>query len=102
MSVIAKASNNDGQFQAGRPGVYHTRSTSSSSAQSAAVGPGTTLVWLKTNKACHIKFGADPTATTSHFQLPADEWWSFSILPGEKIAAIRVSEDGTLLINEAE
>lgn len=42
-------------------------------AQSAAFNAKTTFVRLQSDAACSVKFGADPTATTSDQRLAADQ-----------------------------
>lgn len=63
-----------------------------SSAQTVAITTGSGLIRIAT-KGCeaHIKFGANPTATTSDVLLPPDHVEIFSFKSGEKIAFIRSS-----------
>lgn len=70
--------------------VVYTVGTSSS--QSSAIITGSGLVRIAT-KACeaHIKFGANPTATTSDVLIPANWVEIFSFKSGDKIAFIRSS-----------
>jgi hypothetical protein len=69
------------------PLVY---SVGTSSAQSAVIVTGSGLVRIA-SKACeiHIKFGANPTATTSDILIPPNWVEIFSFKSGDKIAFIR-------------
>jgi hypothetical protein len=60
----------------------------SSSAQSSAIITGSGLVRLSTTGHCHIKFGANPTATEEDLLLPPDYVEIFAFKSGEKIAFI--------------
>jgi hypothetical protein len=60
----------------------------SSSAQSSAIITGSGLVRLSTTGHCHIKFGANPTATEEDLLLPPDHVEVFSFISGQKIAFI--------------
>ena len=68
--------------------VVYTVGTSSS--QSSAIITGSGLIRIAT-KACeaHIKFGANPTATTSDVLIPANWVEIFSFKSGDKVAFIR-------------
>ena len=69
------------------PLVY---SVTTSSTQSAVIVTGSGLVRIAT-KTCeaHIKFGANPTATTSDILIPPNWVEIFSFKSGDKIAFIR-------------
>jgi len=69
------------------PLVY---SVGNSSAQSAIIVTGSGLVRIST-KSCeaHIKFGANPTATTSDLLIPPNWVEIFAFKSGDKIAFIR-------------
>ena len=71
------------------PVVY---TVSTSSAQSVPIITGSGLVRIA-SKACeiHIKFGANPTATTSDILIPPNHVEIFSFKSGDKIAFIRSS-----------
>lgn len=77
---------------------------STSSAQSAAFGSATSMVRVIATKACHINFGADPTAaaagSTSIYLAPSVAE-HFLVTPAHKVAVIRDAEDGNLFITEA-
>jgi hypothetical protein len=60
----------------------------SSSAQSSAIITGSGLVRLSTTGHCHIKFGANPTATEEDLLLPPDHVEVFTFISGQKIAFI--------------
>ncbi len=72
----------------------------SSAAVSNAFGSGTEFLRVVSTTNCHITFAATPTATTSLAYLPAGEIEIIKVSPGEKIAAIRTSGDGTLYATE--
>jgi len=84
-----------------RHGTTQTISVASSSAAvSNAFGDGTHYVRVVSTTNCHITFAASPTATTSHGYVPAGEVEIIKVSPGEKMAAIRNSADGTLYCTE--
>ena len=60
----------------------------SSSAQSSAIVTGSGLVRLSTTGHCHIKFGANPTATEEDLLLPPDHVEFFTFISGQKVAFI--------------
>ena len=63
-----------------------THDVGSSSAQSSAIITGSGLVRIATTTHCHIKFGANPTATEEDILLPADHVEIFAFKSGDKIA----------------
>ena len=65
-----------------------------------AVGAGTYRVRVVVTTAAYILIAKDPTATTAHVYMPADRPEYFNIRPGEKVSAIRVTNDGTLYVSE--
>jgi hypothetical protein len=73
---------------------------SSSAATTNGVGPDVHVVRLIATKACYVAFGAAPTATTSNMYLAPNREEYFTIKPGQKVAAIRESEDGSLNVTE--
>ena len=84
-----------------RHGTTQTISVASSSAAvSNAFGSGPEFLRVVSTPNCHITFATSPTATTSLAYLPAGEIEIFKVSPGEKIAAIRNSADGTLYATE--
>jgi hypothetical protein len=58
----------------------------STSAQSAAFNAGTRIVTVQSDEAVHVTFGANPTATTSHFKIGAGETHDFGVAAGDKMA----------------
>lgn len=58
--------------------------------QSDTFNANTRFVMVHTDAACHVKFGAGPTATTSNQRLPADATIFFGVDPTKslKISAI--------------
>jgi hypothetical protein len=61
---------------------------SGTSAQSAAFAAGTSLVRVHTDATCSVEFGSNPTATTNHLRMAADQTEYFAVVPGTKIAVI--------------
>ena len=102
MSRSVFASNRD-SFQAIYPGASQKVSIGASSAQSASVGSGTTVVELFATTDCWVSFGASPTAVASpgsSFFLAAGLFKYYGIQPGAKIAVIQESSSGDLHIIE--
>jgi hypothetical protein len=94
MAQITHITNLDPDFT---PLVY---TVGTSSSQSAVIVTGSGLIRIAT-KACeaHIKFGANPTATTSDVLMPPDHVEIFSFKSGDKIAFIRsASSSGDISI----
>ena len=84
-----------------RHGTTQTISVASASVPTNdAFGASTEYVRVVSTVNCHITFGGSPTATTSLPYLPAGEIEIIKVSPGEKIAAIRNSADGTLFCTE--
>jgi hypothetical protein len=73
---------------------------SGTSAQSAATGGSTGYVRLLATTLCHIRGGANPTATTSNMPLAPYVPEYIMLTPGHKIAVIQNSAAGTLYITE--
>lgn len=69
---------------------------------STAVGAQTRRVTLYATQDCHVRFDATPVAVTTDFFLPASTQIMLAIRPGEKVAAIRASADGTLYVSELD
>lgn len=68
--------------------VEQSKTVSGTSAQSDAFSDNTKMVTLQADAACHVTFGADPTATTTHFKLNADQTYDFEVQSGHKVAFI--------------
>ena len=68
--------------------VSETHDIGSSSAQSGVITTGSGLIRISTTSHCHIKFGANPTATEEDLMLPADHIEIFAFKSGEKVAFI--------------
>ena len=84
-----------------RHGTTQTISVAASSAAiSTAFGTQTEYARVVSTTNCHIVFAGSPTAATSDAYLPAGEIEIIKVSPGEKIAAIRTSGDGTLYATE--
>jgi hypothetical protein len=65
-----------------------THDIGASSAQSSAITTGSGLIRISTTSHCHIKFGANPTATEEDLMLPANHVEIFSFVSGQKVAFI--------------
>jgi hypothetical protein len=65
-----------------------THTVGSSSAQSGVITTGSGLIRISTTTHCHIKFGANPTATEEDFLMPSDHVEVFAFISGQKIAFI--------------
>lgn len=73
------------------------------SAQSAAFSAHTHEIRVVSTTNCHINIGVSPTAAATDdngFYLPAGVVEYFHVSPGEILAVIRDSADGTLSIAE--
>jgi hypothetical protein len=62
---------------------------SGSSQQSTAITTGSGLIRIATTVHCHIRFGANPTATEEDLMLPANHVEIFSFGSGQKVAVIK-------------
>lgn len=56
-----------------------------SSTQTNALQPSTTVIRLNTDVACHVAFGANPTATTSSLRLGPNATEYFSVQAGQSL-----------------
>ena len=65
-----------------------THTVGNSSAQSGVITTGSGLVRIATTTHCHIKFGANPTATEEDLLIPEHTVEVFAFKSGEKIAFI--------------
>ena len=65
-----------------------THTFGASSVQSGVITTGSGLVRISTTTHCHIKFGANPTATEEDFLMPSDHVEVFAFISGQKIAFI--------------
>ena len=65
-----------------------THTVGSSSVQSSAIITGSGLIRISTTTHCHIKFGANPTATEEDMLLPEHHVEYFSFQSGNKVAFI--------------
>lgn len=65
-----------------------THDVGSSSAQSGVITTGSGRIRIATTTHCHIKFGANPTATEEDLMLPADHVEIFEFKSGDKVAFI--------------
>lgn len=71
--------------------VQSTVAVGGTSTQSAAFAHNTTLVTVQSDEACHVAFGANPTATTDHYKLSANNGFEadFEVTAGHKVAVIQ-------------
>lgn len=76
--------------------LFQTLSTSTSSLQSSAIDGNRILITASV--AHYIAFGANPTANSSGFFIPAGTILQFNFVSGEKVAAITTTGTGTLSI----
>ncbi len=65
-----------------------THTVGSSSAQSGVIITGSGLIRISTTTHCHLKFGANPTATEEDFLIPSDHVEVFKFISGQKVAFI--------------
>lgn len=65
-----------------------TAMTVNTASQSHAID--TDVVRIASSVACHVKFGADPTATTSDHYMPAGVEY-FRIVPTQKVSMIKAA-----------
>jgi hypothetical protein len=71
------------------------------SAASAAFGAQTYAIRVVATEDCHIKVGDGAvTATAAETYLPADLPEYFTVTPGQKVAAVRATADGSLFVTE--
>lgn len=75
------------------PGTGQTLALGAASVASAAFGSVTNYVRIASTGACHVEFGAAPSATSaSAFIAPNVRGEVFRVAPGSKVAVI---QDGT-------
>ena len=65
-----------------------THDINSTSAQSGVITTGSGLIRICTTAHCHIKFGANPTATEEDLMIPENHVEIFAFKSGEKVAFI--------------
>ena len=65
-----------------------THDVGSNSAQSGVITTGSGLIRICTTTHCHIKFGANPTATEEDLMLPPNHVEVFAFVSGQKVAFI--------------
>ena len=85
----------------GRLGRHQSVSyTGTAGTISNAIGDGVMKVRVVVTSAAYIKIGKSPTATSSDVYMPADSVEYFTVMAGEKVSAIQVSDSGTLHVTE--
>ena len=72
----------------GEPGITTQKVTYSTTAQSAAFNAQTRFIAISSPGIFSYTVNDNPTATTSHFRVPADQILCFAVTPGHKIAAV--------------
>ena len=65
-----------------------THTINASSAQSGVITTGSGLIRISTTAHCHIRFGANPTATEEDLMLPPNHVEIFAFKSGDKVAFI--------------
>ncbi len=85
-----------------RQGTRQTVAFTALSTQSTSFAKQTRAVRLVATTACYYAVGANPTATATDNYLPADMVEYVGVSGEDKIAAVRVTTDGTLHIAEAD
>ena len=81
--------------------TFQSISFNATSAQSSALAADTRVVSVAATQHCYLAFGANPTADSSGFYLPANTVMFLSVEPSTKIAALRATaNDGVLSISE--
>lgn len=68
------------------PAVATQAVTFTTSTQSSAFNADTQLVRIVADAACHLAFGANPTATANSMLLPSGAVEYFAVTPGHKVA----------------
>ena len=70
------------------PAVADQTVTFTTATQSSAFNAATAFIRLTADAECHVKFGSNPTATTSMQQVQADtEIWRM-VTPGHKVSLV--------------
>lgn len=84
------ARDNIGTVQAGQEPAIATQTVaiSGGSTQSSAFNANTKFVRIHTDAICSVKFGSNPTATSTSARLAANQTEFFGVRPGEKVAVI--------------
>jgi hypothetical protein len=100
-SKLAASESTEFVFQAMYPGTSQKVAYTNTSAQSTALGVGTTLIRVVSTTDCFIKIASNPTAVadTSLF-LKAGIPEYFGVTGGYKVAAIRLTDNGSLYVTE--
>jgi hypothetical protein len=66
-----------------------THTVNNTSAQSSVITTGSGRIRIATTTGTHVKFGANPTATTEDILIPANHVEIFEFGSGQKVAFIR-------------
>lgn len=82
------ASESQGIPVAQEPGTDQTPVTYTTSAQSSVFANSTRYIVITSSAAFHYVTGSNPTATTNHLRVPADQLWCIGVTPGDKLAVI--------------
>ena len=70
------------------PAIAEQTLTFTTTTQSAEFSSGTAYVRIVADADCHVRFGSDPTATTSHQPLAADTEYFRAVRQDHKVAAV--------------
>lgn len=100
MSILA-VDDYGGRIQALRPGTARTLTLDTTPRTTPPLSTGISVVRLVSTVPCLLAFGVDPEATVAAgHRLPAEVPEYFRVAPGDRLAAVRASTDGTLHISE--
>lgn len=99
MSIQPIDKNSKG-YQAVIAGTQQTVSVGAGSTQSSAFATGVRIIRVFSTQDCFLKFGSDPTATTSDCFCAGGIYQYYGVQEGWKVAAIRSSSSGSLYICE--
>jgi hypothetical protein len=72
-----------------RPRAKDEVTIAAASDQANAFTPETKFVTIQADAACHVAFGADPTATTADFKIQSGASEDFHVIGGHKVAVIQ-------------
>lgn len=85
-----------------RPANPQTLNFTGTASQSQTFQPQVTIGQLFATEDCFIKFGTNPTATSSDIFIPAGFVLFYNIFGGEKLSVIQKDTAGTLYLLEGE
>lgn len=97
---VKAGSKQDLMFQTLYPSAPQKVTITSSSTQSSAFSANVSVIRIFPTSNCYVKFGSNPTATTSDIYCPGGILQFFGVIPGEKVAVIQDTASGTLHVVE--